>query len=117
MHMIVAYIRPIVKDEVAEHLRDLKVPGASMDPVDGFGREADATGQESYGPQVSPYVDMIRLDVVCADDRVEELAEAIAETAQTGRRGDGKVFILPVAHGLDIRTGRPMETENSETSS
>jgi nitrogen regulatory protein PII len=117
MHMIVAYIRPIVKDEVAEHLRDLKVPGASMDPVDGFGREADATGQESYGPKVSPYVDMIRLDVVCADNRVEELAEAIAETAQTGRRGDGKVFILPVAGGLDIRTGRPMETENPETSS
>jgi nitrogen regulatory protein PII len=116
MHMIVAYIRPIVKDEVAERLRDLKVPGASMDPVDGFGLEADATGQESYGPQVSPYVDMIRLEVVCADDRVEELAEAIAEAAQTGRRGDGKVFILPVARGLDVRTGRWTETMSSSAS-
>jgi outer membrane protein TolC len=60
---------------------------------------------------------MIRLDVVCADDRVEELAEAIAETAQTGRRGDGKVFILPVAGSLDIRTGRWTNTEASPSSS
>jgi nitrogen regulatory protein PII len=104
MKMIVAYIRPIVKDEVAERLRRLQVPGASMTPVEGFGREADASGQESYGPQVSPYVDMVKLEVVCDDERVDELATAIAETARTGRRGDGKIFVLPVSRSLDIRT-------------
>jgi nitrogen regulatory protein PII len=104
MQMIVAYIRPIVKDEVAERLRKLKVPGASLSRVDGFGREADAQGQESYGPQVSPYADMVKLEVVCSEDRVDELAEAIADEAQTGRRGDGKVFILPVDRMVDIRT-------------
>jgi nitrogen regulatory protein PII len=72
--------------------------------VDGFGREADAQGRASYGPQVSPYADMVKLEVVCADDRVDELAEAIADEAQTGRRGDGKVFILPVDRMIDIRT-------------
>jgi nitrogen regulatory protein PII len=102
--MIVAYIRPIVKDEVAERLRKLKVPGASLSRVDGFGREADAQGRASYGPQVSPYADMVKLEVVCADDRVDELAEAIADEARTGRRGDGKVFILPVDRMIDIRT-------------
>ena len=104
MQMIIAYIRPIVKDEVAERLRTLKVPGASLSRVDGFGREADSQGRESYGPQVSPYADMVKLEVVCADDRVEELVEAIADEAQTGRRGDGKVFILPVERMIDIRT-------------
>lgn len=104
MKMIVAYIRPIVKDEVAERLRALQVPGASLTDIDGFGLEADPGGDKSYGPQVSPYADMIKLEVVCSDDRVDELARAIAEEAQTGRRGDGKVFILPVHRGLDIRT-------------
>lgn len=104
MQMIVAYIRPIVKDEVAERLRDLEVPGASMTPIEGFGLEADPNGTKSYGPQVSPYVDMVKLEIACADERVEELATAIAETARTGRRGDGKIFVLPVARSLDIRT-------------
>ena len=104
MQMIVAYIRPLVKDEVAERLRKLNVPGASLSRVDGFGREADSQGQKSYGPQVSPYADMVKLEVVCADDRTDELAEAIADEARTGRRGDGKVFILPVDRMIDIRT-------------
>ena len=104
MQMIVAYIRPIVKDEVAERLRKLKVPGASLSRVDGFGREADSQGQKSYGPQVSPYADMVKLEVFCPDERVDELAEAIADEARTGRRGDGKVFILPVDRMIDIRT-------------
>ena len=78
MQMIIAYIRPIVKDEVAERLRTLKVPGASLSRVDGFGREADSQGRESYGPQVSPYADMVKLEVVCSDDRVEELAARMA---------------------------------------
>mgnify|MGYP000046341426 FL=1 len=104
MQMIVAYIRPLVKDEVAERLRKLNVPGASLSRVDGFGREADAQGRKSYGPQVSPYADMVKLEVVCSADRVDELAEAIADEARTGRRGDGKVFILPVDRMIDIRT-------------
>jgi len=104
MQMIVAYIRPLVKDEVVERLRTLEVPGASLSRVDGFGREADEEGRESYGPQVSPYADMMKLEVFCPDERTEELVEAIADEAQTGRRGDGKVFILPVERGLDIRT-------------
>lgn len=109
MKMIIAYIRPIVKDEVAERLRKLNVPGASLSRVDGFGLEADTHGRESYGPNVSPYADMIKLEVACSDGRVDELAAAIADEAQTGRRGDGKVYILPVDGGIDIRTTSPIE--------
>jgi nitrogen regulatory protein PII len=72
--------------------------------VDGFGLEADATGRASYDEQVSPYVRKVRLEVVCDDDRIREIAEAIAAAAQTGRRGDGKVFITPVDEAIDIRT-------------
>jgi nitrogen regulatory protein P-II 1 len=104
MQMIVAYIRPLVQDEVAERLRALEVPGASFSRVDGFGLEADPEGKKSYGPQVSPYADMLRLEVVCPAERTDELAEAIADEAQTGRRGDGKIYVLPVRGELDIRT-------------
>lgn len=104
MKQIVAYIRPIVKEEVIERLREMQVPGASLSRVDGFGLETDTTGEESYGPQISPYADIVKLEVVCSDDQVEILAQAIAKEAQTGRRGDGKVFILPVDRAIDIRT-------------
>jgi nitrogen regulatory protein PII len=116
MKMIVAYIRPIVKDEVAERLRSLQVPGASLTDIDGFGLEADPGGKTSYGPQVSPYVNMVKLEIVCPDDRVEELALAIADEAQTGRRGDGKIFILPVNSGLDIKTTSWTDTVQEEPS-
>jgi len=104
MKKIVAYIRPIVKERVVERLRRLRVPGASLMDVDGFGLEADATGRASYDEQVSPYVRKIRLEVVCDDDRIREIAEAIAAAGQTGRRGDGKVFVTPVEEAIDIRT-------------
>lgn len=104
MKLITAYIRPIVQDKVVERLRTMEVPGASLSEVDGFGREADPEGKKSYGPQVSPYANMVKLEVVCSADRAEPLAHAIAEEAQTGRRGDGKVFVVPVERTIDIRT-------------
>lgn len=109
MKMIVAYIRPVVQDQVVEHLRTMEVPGASLSPVQGFGLEADTTGEESYGPQVSPYTETIKLEVACPDARVDELAEGLADAARTGRRGDGKVFILPVHRSIDIRTHEPSD--------
>jgi nitrogen regulatory protein P-II len=47
---------------------------------------------------------MVRVEIACADDRVEDWTRALAEAARTGRRGDGKVFVLPVADAVDIRT-------------
>lgn len=104
MQMIVAYIRPLVQDDVVNRLRRMDVPGASLSEVDGFGLEANSEGRESYGPQVSPYTNTVKLEVVCPPDRTDAIAEAIAEAAQTGRRGDGKVFVLPVHRRIDIRT-------------
>lgn len=104
MKMIVAYIRPIVQDQVVERLRKMEVPGASLSQVRGFGLEADTGGEGSYGPQVSPYTETVKLEVACPDVRADELAEGLADAARTGRRGDGKVFILPVHRSIDIRT-------------
>lgn len=104
MKMITAYIRPIVQDEVVERLRNIEVPGASLSEVEGFGLEADPDGRESYGPTVSPYQRRVKLEIVCSDKASTTIAETIADAAQTGRRGDGKVFVTPVTHAIDIRT-------------
>lgn len=109
MQMIIAYFRPRMRDAVVDRLRRLKVPGASLSTVEGFGHEAGPGGTRTYDEAVSPYVKKIKLEIVCEDDRTDEITEAIAEYAQTGRRGDGKIFVLPVHHALDIRTRRPGE--------
>lgn len=104
MQMIVAYIRPRMRGTVMDRLRRLKVPGASLSTVEGFGYEAGVRGERNYEESVSPYVTKLKIEVVCEDERTNEIAAAIADHAQTGRRGDGKVFILPVARALDILT-------------
>ncbi|HHP7237478.1 P-II family nitrogen regulator [Longibacter sp.] len=104
MNMIVAYIRPNMKESVVERLRQLRAPGASFTDVEGFGLEADATGQRSYHEHVAPYTHKVKLEVVCSEDRADEIARAIAGAASTGRRGDGKVYVLPVQSRFDIRT-------------
>jgi len=109
MQMIIAYFRPRMRDAVVDRLRKLKVPGASLSTVEGFGHEAGPGGERSYDETVSPYVTKLKLEVICQDDRIDEITEAIAEYAQTGRRGDGKIFVLPVHHALDIRTHRADE--------
>ena len=109
MHMIIAYFRPRMRDAVMDRLRKLKVPGASLSTVEGFGHEASPGGERTYDEAVSPYVTKLKLEVICPDDRVDDITEAIADYAQTGRRGDGKIFVLPVRHALDIRTHRAGE--------
>lgn len=110
MHMIIAYFRTRMRDAVVDRLRKLKVPGASLSTVEGFGHEAGPGGERTYDEAVSPYVTKLKLEVVCSDDRVDEITEAIATYGQTGRRGDGKIFVLPVHRALDIRTHRADET-------
>lgn len=107
MHMIIAYFRPRMRDAVVDRLRKINVPGASLSTVEGFGHEVGPDGERTYDESVSPYVTKLKLEVICQDDRVDEITEAIAQYAQTGRRGDGKIFVLPVHQALDIRTHRP----------
>jgi nitrogen regulatory protein PII len=104
MTMIVAYIRPNMKESVVERLRQVHAPGASFTDVEGFGLEPDATGQQSYDEHVAPYTRKVKLEVVCSEDRADEIAREIADAASTGHRGDGKVYVLPVQAHFDIRS-------------
>ena len=104
MKLVLAYIRPRKRDAVVDRLRQMRVSGVSLSTVDGFGLEVDPSGTTSYGVQPSPYTQVLKVEAVCTDERANAIAEAIAASAQTGRRGDGKVFVLPVHRAIDIRT-------------
>jgi nitrogen regulatory protein P-II 2 len=105
MKLLKAIIRPNKLEEVKDALTALNVTGMTVTEVRGHGRQkghkAVYRGTE-YSVTLLP---KIMIELVLTDDRVEETLKAIITTARTGEIGDGRVFILPVDHGYNIRTG------------
>ena len=105
MKEIVAIIRPNKLDEVKDALEELGCHGMTVTEVKGRGRQLGIT--ESY--RGSDYrIDMLpktRLEIVVADEQVDNVNDKIVKTAQTGDIGDGKIFISPVEEVVRIRTG------------
>jgi nitrogen regulatory protein P-II 1 len=105
MKEIVAIIRPNKLDEVKDSLEELGCHGMTVTEVKGRGRQLGIT--ESY--RGSDYrIDMLpktRLEIVVADEQVDNVIDKIVKTAQTGDIGDGKIFISPVEEVVRIRTG------------
>ncbi|CDG65517.1 MAG: nitrogen regulatory protein 1 [Methanobacterium sp.] len=105
MKGIVAIIRPNKLDAVKDALEEIGCHGMTVTEVKGRGRQLGIT--ESY--RGSDYrIDMLpktRLEIVVADDQVDNVIDKIVKTAQTGDIGDGKIFISPVEEVVRIRTG------------
>jgi nitrogen regulatory protein PII len=105
MKLIKSIIRPNKVDEVREALEKLNLSGMTVTDVRGHGRQKGHTavyrGKE-YAVSLLPKVE---IEVVVANDVVEEVIQAIITAARTGEIGDGRVFVLPVEQGYNIRTG------------
>ncbi|UCF37911.1 MAG: P-II family nitrogen regulator [Acidobacteriota bacterium] len=105
MKMIVAIIRPSKVEEVKDALGRLHISGMTVTEVRGHGRQKGHTaiyrGKE-YSVSLLP---KIKIEVVLPDDLVDETIQTIIETTRTGEIGDGRVFVLPVEQGYNIRTG------------
>ena len=105
MKLIKAIVRPNKVDDIKDALDKLHVSGMTVTEVRGHGRQKGHTavyrGKE-YNVSLLPKME---IDVVVPDDIVEEAVEAIIKAARTGEIGDGRVFIIPVEHGYNIRTG------------
>jgi nitrogen regulatory protein PII len=105
MKLIKSIVRPNKVDEVREALEKLHIPGMTVTDVRGHGRQKGHTaiyrGKE-YNVTLLPKVE---IEVVVPDDVVDEVIQAIIRAARTGEIGDGRVFVLPVEHGYNIRTG------------
>jgi nitrogen regulatory protein PII len=105
MKLIKSIVRPNKVDEVRDALEKLSIPGMTVTEVRGHGRQKGHTaiyrGKE-YNVSLLPKVE---IEVVVADAVADEVIAAIITAARTGEIGDGRVFITPVEHSYNIRTG------------
>jgi nitrogen regulatory protein P-II 1 len=102
---IEAIIKPFKLDEVKEALHDVGVSGITVTEAKGFGRQKGHTELYRGAEYVVDFLPKVKLEVVVDDNLVARVVEAIANAAQTGRIGDGKIFVIPVEDALRIRTG------------
>jgi nitrogen regulatory protein P-II 2 len=100
-----AIIKPFKLDEVREALTSLGIQGLTVSEVKGFGRQKGQT--EIYrGAEYSvSFLPKVKVEVAVSDDQYEQVVEAIQKAANTGRIGDGKIFVLEIAQAVRIRTG------------
>jgi nitrogen regulatory protein P-II 1 len=105
MKKIEAIIKPFKLDEVKEALQDVGVQGITVIEAKGFGRQKGHTELYRGAEYIVDFLPKVKIELVLADGMVEKAIEAIKGAAQTGRIGDGKIFISTVEQAIRIRTG------------
>lgn len=106
MKKIEAYIQPFMLHKVVDALHAIHIHGMSVIEAKGFGKEKD----ESYPHHATDYIvdftPKTKIEIVCADEEAVKIVQVIQESAHTGRKGDGKIFISTIDHVVSIRTGQ-----------
>ena len=105
MKQITAVIKPFKLDEVRESLAAVGVSGLTVTEVNGFGRQKGQTELYRGAEYVVDFLPKVKVELVVADDSVENAIEAIVKAARTGKIGDGKIFVTAVEQVVRIRTG------------
>ena len=105
MKKIEAIVKPFKLDEVKEALQEVGLQGITVTEAKGFGRQKGHTELYRGAEYVVDFLPKVKLEVVVDDALADRVVEAIAAAAQTGRIGDGKIFVMPVDSALRIRTG------------
>jgi len=109
MKKIEAIIKPFKLDDVRAALSDVGVAGMTVSEVKGFGRQRGHTELYRGAEYMVDFLPKVKLEIVVAEDDVERCLEAIMETAQTGKIGDGKIFVTEIDRVIRIRTGEENE--------
>lgn len=105
MKLVMAIIKPFKLDDVREALTALGVQGLTVGEVRGFGRQKGQTEIYRGAEYAVSFVPKVKIEVAVDDDLAMPVVDAIQKAASTGRIGDGKIFVLDVAHAVRIRTG------------
>ncbi|MPS26152.1 P-II family nitrogen regulator [Pigmentiphaga sp.] len=109
MKQVTAIIKPFKLDEVREALAQVGVNGLTVTEVKGFGRQKGHTELYRGAEYVVDFLPKIRIELVIADELVDQAVEAIIRVARTGKIGDGKIFVTHVEQVIRIRTGETGE--------
>jgi len=105
MKLITAIIKPFKLDDVREALSDIGVQGVTVTEVKGFGRQKGHTELYRGAEYVVDFLPKVKIEVAISDGIVDQTIEAISRAAQTGKIGDGKIFVTSLEQAVRIRTG------------
>jgi len=105
MRKVEAIIKPFKLDEVKEALQGIGVQGMTVSEVKGFGRQKGHTELYRGAEYVVDFLPKIKIEIACSDELVDKIVQAIVQAANTGRIGDGKIFVYPLQDVIRIRTG------------
>ena len=105
MKLITAIIKPFKLDDVRDAIAETGIQGMTVTEVRGFGRQKGHTELYRGAEYVVDFLPKLKLEVAVPDDRVEAVVEAIADSAASGRIGDGKIFVQALEQAIRIRTG------------
>ena len=105
MKIITAIIKPFKLDDVRQALGEIGVQGLTVSEVKGFGRQKGHTELYRGAEYVVDFLPKVKLEIVIDDDLLDQAIEAITNSANTGKIGDGKIFITPLEQVIRIRTG------------
>ena len=105
MKKIDAIIKPFKLEEVKDKLNEIGVQGITVTEVKGFGRQKGHTELYRGTEYVVDFLPKFKMEIVVADDQLEEVINALMKAAQTGRIGDGKIFVSDLEDVIRIRTG------------
>ncbi|MDR9433733.1 MAG: P-II family nitrogen regulator [Spiribacter sp.] len=109
MKKIEAIIKPFKLDDVREAIAEVGITGMTVTEVKGFGRQKGHTELYRGAEYVVDFLPKMRVEVVVADDQVDRVVEAVVKAANTGKIGDGKVFVSAMEQAIRIRTGEEGE--------
>jgi nitrogen regulatory protein P-II 1 len=105
MKKVEAIIQPFRLEAVKEALHEISVQGMTITEVKGFGRQKGIREVYRGMEYQVDFLPKVKMEVVASDDKADEVVETIIKNARTGRIGDGKIFVYPVAEVIRIRTG------------
>ena len=105
LHLVTAVIKPHKLEDVKEALKGVGVQGITVSEVKGFGRQGGHTETYRGAEYTIDFVPKVKIEVVCGTDDAEKVADAISAAAQTGKIGDGKIWMTSVDRLVRIRTG------------
>lgn len=110
MKLIMAVIKPFKLDEVRQALTSVGVEGLTVSEVKGFGRQKGQTEIYRGAEYAVNFLPKVKIEVAILDSQLDDVVEAIQSAANTGRIGDGKIFVMELSKAVRIRTG---ETDDS----
>ncbi|AQZ94034.1 P-II family nitrogen regulator [Halopseudomonas phragmitis] len=105
MKLVTAVIKPFKLDDVREALSEIGVQGITVTEVKGFGRQKGHTELYRGAEYVVDFLPKVKIDVAIGDDMLDRVIEAITKAANTGKIGDGKIFVVNLEQAIRIRTG------------